>query len=70
MNGTVLEDFFIVYAKNGIKNLYDVAEYKDNTCSLHGDPKRGEDGYFHGERATLEYIKGCRKRWCLPEENI
>ena len=70
MNGTVFEDFFIVYAKNSIENLYDVAEYKDNICTLHGDPKPGEDGSFHGERATKEYIKGCRKRWCLTEENI
>lgn len=52
MNSVLSSDVFKVYAENGIKNLHDLAEVKDNMSSHHGDPKKAEDGTYHGEKTT------------------
>ncbi len=68
MNATVSEGVFKVYDENGIKKLYDMTDDKDNVCSVHGDPVRGEDGKFYGQKATDEVISELRKELCLPED--
>ena len=70
MNATVSESIFDIFAEYEIKKLYDMAESKDNACSIHGNPKPGVDGMFHGQKATLETIRDYRKTWCLPDENM
>lgn len=67
LNSTVTETVFEAFSENGIKLLYDKAKQKDTICSVHGDPVLGDDGRFHGNKATAEYIAGFRKRLCLPE---
>lgn len=67
MNATVTEEIFRIFEQNGIKNLYDMTEQKDTVCTVHGDPVLGEDGAFHGTRATAEYISEFRKELCIPE---
>ena len=68
MNATVTEGVFDVYRKNGIKNLIDISEEKDEVCSIHGDPVMDSEGFFHGTRASKEYIASFRKELCLPED--
>lgn len=70
MNTTVSEKTFEVYAENKVTPLYDMAEEKDTVCSVHGDPVRGEDGMFHGKKATAEYINWFRKVLLLPETEV
>lgn len=54
MNVRLSEEVFDVYAENGIKNLYDLAQKKDNICSYHGYPVPDENGVFHGKKSTDE----------------
>ena len=68
MNGTVSEGMFDVYTENGIKKLYDLTEQKDNSCSVHGNPVQGDDGMFHGKKATAESVSEFRKILCLPDD--
>ena len=68
MNATISEEVFAVYAKNDIRHLFDLAKEKDTTCSIHGDPVRGEDGFFHGKRVTPDYLKRMRAVLELPED--
>jgi len=56
MNAPVSHSIFRVYAENGIKNLFDMTENRDLVCTIHGNPVRGEDGIYHGNRATAEYL--------------
>jgi len=67
MNSTAEESVFDVYAQYGIKKLIDMARDKDLTCSIHGDPVRGEDGIYRGKTADKEYIAWFRRRLFLPE---
>lgn len=67
MNSTVTESVFHIYRKNGIKHLFDLAEQKDITCSMHGNPLLGNDGQFHGAQATEEYVSSLRENLCLPK---
>lgn len=67
MNAVVTESLFDMYAKKGIKNLFDVAMEKDTTCSIHGNPVCGEDGNFYGKEADDEYIEYLRNALCLPK---
>lgn len=57
MNSVLASDVFTVYAENGLKHLYDLAEVKDNVSSHHGDPKKAEDGTFYGEKTSND--KSC-----------
>ncbi|MBE7044637.1 MAG: hypothetical protein E7397_03840 [Ruminococcaceae bacterium] len=68
MNATVSESVFDVYSENGIQKLYDLTGHKDNVCSVHGNPERGEDGMFHGQKATTESINYLRSLLCLLED--
>ena len=70
MNATVSESVFDVFAEHEIKKLYDMTEYRDTVCSVHGNPKLGEDGMFHGHKATPETISNFRTILCLPDENV
>lgn len=67
MNGTATEEMFDVYAQNGIISLYNVAEQRDNICSIHGDPVQGDDGRYHGKKTTPEYIAELRSTLSLPQ---
>jgi endonuclease/exonuclease/phosphatase family metal-dependent hydrolase len=67
MNATVTESIFDVFARNGIKNLFDQALQRDTTCTLHGDPEKDADGVFRGTKATEAYLSSLRKELCLPE---
>jgi len=67
MNATVSEKVFEVYGENGVKLLFDIAAEKDTVCSVHGDPVRGEDGMFHGKKATAESVNTLRRILRLPE---
>lgn len=44
-----------------------MADEKDTVCSVHGNPERGEDGKFHGQKATPEQVAEFRRILCLPE---
>lgn len=52
MNSVLASEVFEVYKENGIKHLHDIADVKDNVSSHHGDPKKAEDGTYHGEKTT------------------
>ena len=67
MNATITESVFDIYEQNGVKRLWTVAEEKDRTCSLHGDPVKDANGVFVGVKATKEYITSLRRILCLPE---
>ena len=67
MNATVTEGIFEVYNQNGIKNLIDISEKKDTACSIHGDPVKDENGVFHGEIASDDYIASLRREMLLPQ---
>ncbi len=68
MNATISESVFDVYAENGVRKLYDLTEHKDKVCSVHGNPECGEDGMFHGQKATNESVSYLRKILCLTED--
>ncbi len=68
MNSTIEEGVFSEYAENGINKLFDLAEERDETCSIHGDPKRDENGVYRGVVANKEYIKWFRNRLFLRED--
>ena len=70
MNSTIEEKVFEVYDKNGIERLFEIAEEKDTVCSIHGDPKRGEDGWYHGQRETDEYLTWFRGRLQLNDVTV
>lgn len=53
MNTTISSDVFKIYVEHGIRQLYQCAKEKDSISSHHGDPVRGEDGWYHGQK-TLE----------------
>ena len=55
MNTTISSDVFKIYSENNIKRLFDLACERDEVCSIHGNPKRGEDGKFHGEKTKDDY---------------
>ena len=57
MNGAMPEKMFDVYRENGIKALIEMTDERDTACSIHGDPRRGEDGFYHGTRVTREYLE-------------
>ena len=61
MNGAMPETLFDVYRKNGIKALIEMTDERDTACSIHGDPRRGDDGFYHGTRVTREYLERHRK---------
>lgn len=44
-------DYF--YA-NGVYSCFDLADEFSNVCSIHGDPKRGNDGLYHGEKTLKD----------------
>lgn len=67
MNCVISEEVFEVYAENSVKMLFDAATEKDIVCSIHGDPERGDDGFFRGKRADAEYIARLRKALHLPD---
>lgn len=67
MNCVISEGVFDVYAENDVKMLFDAAAERDVVCSIHGDPKRGDDGLFHGKRADAEYIAHVREVLRLPK---
>lgn len=48
MNTTVSSEVFKIYAENGIKHLYDLAEFKSEVSSHHGDPVVTENGRYKG----------------------
>ena len=68
MNTTISSDIFKVYAKNGIKHLYDLAEEKDNISSHHGDPLRGEDDKYHGSKTFKDSTHSIDHIIALGEE--
>ena len=70
MNATFSESVFDVYAENGIRKLYDLTEHKDKVCSVHENPERGEDGMFHGQKATNESVSDFRKILCLTDDKV
>lgn len=47
--------FTVVYLLNGIVQLYDIAEKKDDIGSHHGDPVKAADGNFKGSRSGLDH---------------
>ena len=67
MNATVMEGVFEIYRKNNVKNLFDMAEQKDLTCTIHGDPVKDRNHHFYGKKAEKEYIEKFRQILCLPK---
>lgn len=49
MNCTVSSGVFKVYAENGVRHLRELADVHSDISSHHGDPVRGEDGFYHGK---------------------
>ena len=49
MNTPYTSTVFPVYAKRGIQHLADLAPEKPAFSSHHGNPVRGEDGFYHGK---------------------
>lgn len=49
MNTVLSSDVFKVYAENGIRHLYDLAEKKKDVSSHHGDPQPDENGKLRGK---------------------
>ena len=70
MNATVQEGIFDIYRQNKIKNLFDIADQRDEVCTIHGDPVADSNGIFHGARATKEYILSFLRELALPCEKI
>ena len=51
-------DVFKKFRENGVTDLFDEAEKRQDITSWHGDPVRGEDGKYHGEaEPDIPYIK-------------
>lgn len=53
MNTRVDSEVFKVFKENEVKKLIDEAEVASSVSSWHGNPERGEDGRYHGQK-TLE----------------
>lgn len=68
MNAAVSEPLFEVFAQNGVKKLFDMTENRDLSCTVHGDPQKGDDGKFHGKKATPESMRAFRKELCLEDD--
>jgi len=70
MNATVTEGLFEVFDRNEIKHFYYLTQNRDNVCSVHADPIKGDDGFFHSEPATREFIKDFRENvlFLSPDE--
>ena len=50
MNTTVTSGVFTVYSGHHIRHLWDLAAQKTDIGSHHGDPVKGEDGFYHGRK--------------------
>lgn len=48
LNCTRSANVFNIFKENGVEQLYDIAENKDNIGSHHGNPVLGDDGRYHG----------------------
>ncbi|MBR6726397.1 MAG: endonuclease/exonuclease/phosphatase family protein [Clostridia bacterium] len=68
MNAAMPEKMFEVYRENGIKMLIEAAEERDTACSIHGDPQRGDDGFYHGTKVSKEYLDRLRRVLCLTAD--
>ena len=46
--------FSVVYVVAGLKHLYDMAEIKDDICTIHGNPVADEKGMYHGNEPVMD----------------
>ena len=43
--------------EQGVYSSYDLAKEPQKTCTIHGNPERGEDKLFHGKKTELDFMK-------------
>lgn len=43
-----------VYEKAGFCHFYDLAEKKDDICTIHGNPVADENGFYHGKPSVKD----------------
>lgn len=76
MNTRVGSGVFTVFRENGVKDLWEEAEEASKSSSWHGDPKRGEDGKYHGEpssedeKGSLDHIVGLGEEYQVKRYQV
>ena len=56
-NCNVSSDPFKLMAEYGFESVQEFAEIASAECSHHGDPKRGDDGKYHGQPRPENNVK-------------
>jgi len=56
-NCNVSSDPFKLMAEFGFESAQEIAEIASPECSHHGDPKRGDDGKYHGQPRPENNVK-------------